>query len=84
MIVINESEDMVDGLSDNAIYFNNKKQSLGGYHYEDDKEPLKSKTTNVADILKEIKNSRKGGKNIKEKFENTCDLSKLKKNSFFS
>lgn len=50
MIVINENEDIVDGMSDNPLsFFKQKKESINA----DEKE--KSKTTNIAGLLKEMK-----------------------------
>ena len=61
-------------------------------------EKEKSKTTNIADILQEVKrqkhqdddppimNNHGGSGNLMSKFkmENTCDISQLKKGSFHS
>jgi hypothetical protein len=81
MVMINENEDMVDGLSDNPMtFFKHKKDSYNPIEKE------KSKTTNVVDLLKEIKYQNKTQAIYKDRamFENTFDLKKLKKNSFFS
>ena len=69
MIVIDENEDIIDDQ-----FFKSKKKKQNN-----DIEKEKSKTTNIADLLHEIK--KKGNKKI---FENTHDITKLKKNSFFS
>jgi hypothetical protein len=54
MVMINENEDMVDGLSDNPMtFFKHKKDSYNPIEKE------KSKTTNVVDLLKEIKYQNK-------------------------
>jgi hypothetical protein len=54
MIIINENEDMVDGISDNpVVFFNRKKDSMS--HNDGGEDNIKSKTTNIADLLKEIK-----------------------------
>ena len=72
MVMVNADEDMVDCVP---------------VLKEDEEEPEKekSKTTNVADLLKEMQRARKKNEQGKSKaFENTYDTAKLKKNSFFS
>ena len=60
MIIINENEDMVDGISDNpVVFFNRKKESVNMASNNDYEDNIKSKTTNIADLLKEIKHQRK-------------------------
>lgn len=65
--------------------------SGGNYKYTkqtmDDDDDHKSKTTNVADLIREVKKDFKQKKpnQMMMLFENTCDISKLKKRaSFFS
>jgi hypothetical protein len=52
---------MVDGLSDNHVLFIKRKKDSAVKTEVDfeEKEKEKSKTTNVADLLKEVKNMRK-------------------------
>ena len=52
MVMINENEDIVDyDNTPNTVFFHQKKDSVVP---SSDEEPEKSKTTNVADLLKEI------------------------------
>lgn len=70
MVIIDDQEDMVDGL-DMPVFFENSKNG--------NKEKQKSKTTNVTDLIRDINKNQN-----KRAFENTSNLSLLKKNSFFS
>ncbi len=94
MIVINENEDIVDGLSDDPAVFFKKKHQLQEFNFNDNQDSQdedyyepKSKTANVADFLKEMRQHQKAKEqqpNSKANFDFTYDFTKNKKYSFFS
>ena len=94
MIVIDENEDIID----DQFFKKNKKnkkspemiiQMDNFQNEEEDSDDCmdqeKSKTANLVDLLYEMKKKNSGQINKDKKvFENTHDISKLKKQSFFS